>query len=50
MFKEIVRGVSTGTTAFVADWDSDDRILKVTNVGEVDLQLVNQLLVLELLY
>ena len=33
MFKEIVRGVSTGTTAFVADWDSDDRILKVTNIA-----------------
>jgi hypothetical protein len=33
VFKEIVRGVSTGTTAFVADWDSDDRILKVTNVA-----------------
>ena len=34
-FKEIVRGVSTGTTAIVADWDRDDRILKVTNVGGV---------------
>ena len=34
-FKELVRGVSTGTTAFVADWDRDDRILKVTNVGGV---------------
>ena len=33
MFKELVRGVSTGTTAFVADWDSDDRILKVTNIA-----------------
>ena len=33
MFKEVVRGVSTGTTAIVADWDSDDRILKVTNVA-----------------
>ena len=33
MFKEMVRGVSTGTTAFVADWDSDDRILKVTNIA-----------------
>ena len=32
-FKELVRGVSTGTTAIVADWDSDDRILKVTNVA-----------------
>ena len=34
-FKELVRGVSTGTTAIVADWDRDDRILKVTNVGGV---------------
>jgi len=34
-FKEIVRGVSTGTTAIVADWDRDDRILKVTNVAGV---------------
>ena len=34
-FKELVRGVSTGTTAIVADWDADDRILKVTNVGGV---------------
>ena len=34
-FKELVRGVSTGTTAVVADWDADDRILKVTNVGGV---------------
>ena len=33
LFKELVRGVSTGTTAFVSDWDSDDRILKVTNVA-----------------
>jgi len=33
MFKEMVRGVSTGTTAIVADWDRDDRILKVTNVA-----------------
>ena len=33
LFKEIVRGVSTGTTAVVASWDFDDRILKVTNVG-----------------
>ena len=33
MFKELVRGVSTGTTAFVSSWDSDDRILKVTNVA-----------------
>ena len=34
-FKELVRGVSTGTTAIVADWDADERILKVTNVGGV---------------
>ena len=34
-FKELVRGVSTGTTAIVADWDRDDRILKVTNIGGV---------------
>ena len=34
-FKELVRGVSTGTTAIVADWDADDRILKVTNIGGV---------------
>ncbi len=35
LFKELVRGVSTGTTAIVSDWDADDRILKVTNVGGV---------------
>ena len=35
MFKELVRGVSTGTTAYVSDWDADTRILKVTNVGGV---------------
>ena len=35
LFKELVRGVSTGTTAIVANWDSDDKILKVTNVGGV---------------
>ena len=35
LFKELVRGVSTGTTAIVASWDLDDRILKVTNVGGV---------------
>ena len=33
LFKELVRGVSTGTTAYVSNWDSDDRILKVTNVA-----------------
>lgn len=32
-FKETVRGVSTGTTAVVNDWDSSDRILKVTVLG-----------------
>jgi len=32
-FKEVVRGVSTGTTAVVNDWDSSDRILKVTVLG-----------------
>ena len=35
IFKELVRGVSTGTTAYVSDWDADTRILKVTNVGGV---------------
>ena len=39
LFKELVRGVSTGTTAIVADWDSNDRILKVTNVGGVGFAL-----------
>lgn len=29
VFNEIVKGVSTGTTAHVADWDYDTRILKV---------------------
>ena len=29
-YKEIVRGVSSGTTAHVQSWDYDDRILKVT--------------------
>ena len=33
LFKEMVKGVSTGSTAFVADWDRDARILKVTNVS-----------------
>ena len=27
----MVRGVGSGTTAFVQEWDFDDRILKVTN-------------------
>ena len=29
-YKEIVRGVSSGTTAHVQSWDYDERILKVT--------------------
>ena len=33
-FKEIVRGVSTGTTAIVSDWDSDTRVLEVTKLSE----------------
>jgi len=33
LFKELVRGVSTGTTAYVAEWDSDVSILKVTTVS-----------------
>ena len=33
LFKELVRGVSTGTTAYVQSWDWDDRILKVNNVS-----------------
>ena len=33
LFKELVRGVSTGTTAYVQNWDASDRILKVTNVS-----------------
>ena len=31
--KEVVRGVSTGTTAIVAGWDSEDRILKVSRIS-----------------
>ena len=30
LYKELVRGVGSGTTAFVQEWDFDDRILKVT--------------------
>ena len=30
LFNEMVRGVSTGTTAYVSDWDRDTRVLKVT--------------------
>ncbi len=33
LFKELVRGVSTGTTAYVQSWDYDTRILKVTNIS-----------------
>jgi hypothetical protein len=32
-FNEMVRGVSTGTTGYVKDWDADTRILKVSIVG-----------------
>jgi hypothetical protein len=32
IIKEVVKGVSTGTTAFVESWDSDDRVLKVSVV------------------
>ena len=32
-FNEIIRGVSTGTTGYVKDWDADTRILKVSIVG-----------------
>ena len=31
VYKEMVRGVGSATTAFVQSWDFDDRILKVTN-------------------
>ena len=27
----MIRGIGSGTTAFVQNWDFDDRILKVTN-------------------
>tara|TARA_Y100001936_G_scaffold163120_1_gene159290 strand:- start:448 stop:1398 length:951 start_codon:yes stop_codon:yes gene_type:complete len=33
LFKELVRGVGSGTTAFVQSWDRDDRILEVTNLS-----------------
>ena len=33
IFKEVVKGVSTGTTAIVSDWDRDTRILEVTRVA-----------------
>ena len=32
-FNEMVRGVSSGTTAYVKDWDADTRILKVSIIG-----------------
>ena len=32
-FNESVRGVSTGTTGYVKDWDADTRVLKVSIVG-----------------
>ena len=31
-FNEVVRGVSTGTSAYVKSWDSDTNILKVSNI------------------
>ena len=33
LFREMVRGVSTGSTAYVESWDSDDRILKINNIS-----------------
>ena len=33
MFKEIVRGVGSGTTANVQSWDADTRVLLVNNVS-----------------
>ena len=32
-FNEMIRGVSTGTTGYVKDWDADTRVLKVSIVG-----------------
>ena len=32
-FNEMIRGVSSGTTAYVKDWDADTRILKVSIIG-----------------
>ena len=32
-FNESVRGVSTGTTGYVKDWDADTRVLKVSIVN-----------------
>lgn len=33
IIKEVVKGVSTGTTAYVESWDYDDRVLKVSVIG-----------------
>ena len=33
LYKELVRGVSTGTTAYVSNWDADTRVLQVTNAS-----------------
>jgi len=33
IFNEIVKGVSTGTTAFVNNWDADTKILKVRGIN-----------------
>jgi hypothetical protein len=33
VFKEIVKGVSTGTTAYVQEWDGQDKILKVSTIS-----------------
>lgn len=33
VFNEQIRGVSTGTTGYVKDWDADTRVLKVSIVG-----------------
>jgi hypothetical protein len=33
IFNEMIRGVSSGTTAYVKDWDSDTKVLKVSIVG-----------------
>ena len=32
-FNEVVRGVSTGTSAYVKEWDKDSRILKISNLS-----------------
>lgn len=33
IFNESIRGVSTGTTGYVKDWDADTRVLKVSIIG-----------------